>query len=379
MDTLQEKFEKALEFKARKGYEMFFLQISRQYPICIFGCGLLGRQIGKWLLEYGIQPKYFCDNNPELHGQEILSGVKCVPFHELLPLKDDVYVIVGVGDRQANESINLQLKDFQHIMRNPLGLSTYWCQTFDIGGREFADGVYFVLNHVSDEFSTELFEVLVALRMQDHVIDYPADMLDRYCHRGQYLVKDIVDYSRIRSYVDCGAYTGDSLIDFINLNTNAEYHCFEMDQAVFEILERNAARYQDKRIYLYPYGVGACEETVSYYSDNTGGSKISENGTEQARIVSLDSIEFKEKIDFIKMDIEGAEESAIKGARKLIKRDHPVLAISIYHNFSQFVNVIKMIKEIEPRYKIYIRHHKYTLDDTVCYAVYASNGAAERE
>lgn len=370
MDYLEEKFKKAKRFKAQRGYEKYFLQISQQYPICIFGCGGMGKDICNWLLDAGIKPQCFCDNNEALHGKEILANIPCICFDSLWKQRDNMYVIVGVGDQAANREINQQLKDFKLIMRNPLGFTAYWCQTFDIDGKEFVEGVQYVLDHAADSASEKLFEVLTNYRLQDRVIDYPLDSMDRFYHPDQYIEKDLIDYSKIKSYVDCGAYTGDSLERFISLGTDAEYHCFEMDQSIFEVLKRNAAVYSDKRIHLYPCGVGKQERMVSYIPVDNGSSRIDEKGNRTAWIVPLDSIDFKRKVDFIKMDIEGAEEDAIEGAKKLIKRDHPVLAVSIYHNFSQFANIVKQIKDLEPRYQVYIRHHRCTTQDTVCYAVY---------
>lgn len=78
----------------------------------------------------------------------------------------------------------------------------------------------------------------------------------------------------------------------------------------------------------------------------------------------------EKKVDLIKMDIEGAEEAALHGATLVIQKNHPILAISMYHNYKQFSIMPYLIHSIFTGYKIYIRHHKNTLDDTVCYAVY---------
>lgn len=370
MNALCERFRRSKEFKTGKGYETFFLQRSKQHPICIFGGGELGKYICTWLLENEIRVDFFCDNNKALHGKEILGGIKCISFDELLRYKDDAYLIVGVGDRANNAAVNAQLKGFKYIMRNPLGLSTYWHQTFDIDEAEFVNSAQNVLRCVSDPFSKEVYEFLLNLRLQDDVVDHPLDILDRYYCKDQYIVEDIIDYKTIKTCVDCGAYEGDTLEDLIRRGIGVEYHCFEMNPDVFKVLEDNAAKFEGKKIYLYPYGVGETEGEVSYIPDLAGSSRISERGTALAKIVALDDINFDKKVDFIKMDIEGAEERAINGAKTLIQKDHPILAISIYHNFSQFVNVVNMIKKLEPRYEIYIRHHRHTIHDTVCYAVY---------
>ena len=60
---------------------------------------------------------------------------------------------------------------------------------------------------------------------------------------------------------------------------------------------------------------------------------------------------------FIKMDIEGAEMKALQGAKDTIKRNHPVLAISIYHSNEDMVRIIPYIHGLIPQYDLYIRHH----------------------
>ncbi len=51
------------------------------------------------------------------------------------------------------------------------------------------------------------------------------------------------------------------------------------------------------------------------------------------------------------MDIEGAELEALKGAREIIVRDRPKLAISIYHNAEDYVEISAYIKSLVPDYK----------------------------
>ena len=69
------------------------------------------------------------------------------------------------------------------------------------------------------------------------------------------------------------------------------------------------------------------------------------------------------------MDIEGAEEEAIKGAKNIIIEKKPILAISIYHNANQFLNTWSLIKSLVPGYKLYLRMHSTVSHDTVLYAI----------
>lgn len=75
------------------------------------------------------------------------------------------------------------------------------------------------------------------------------------------------------------------------------------------------------------------------------------------------------KIDFIKLDIEGAEPDCLKGAKETILKFKPKLAICIYHNLTHFITIPKYIKELVPEYDLYINHHTACAWETVMYAV----------
>lgn len=63
-----------------------------------------------------------------------------------------------------------------------------------------------------------------------------------------------------------------------------------------------------------------------------------------------------EKIDFIKLDIEGAELDALNGAKKTITKYKPKLAVCLYHQNCDFYNIPLYLKELAPEYKFYFDH-----------------------
>lgn len=99
-------------------------------------------------------------------------------------------------------------------------------------------------------------------------------------------------------------------------------------------------------------------------------SRISKNGPKVITVDSIDNVCGKDRVTFIKMDIEGSEAEALRGAEKTIRRDKPRLAISLYHKPQDYFEIPFLIKEMVPEYKLYIRHHKPGKNDTVLYAVY---------
>lgn len=73
-------------------------------------------------------------------------------------------------------------------------------------------------------------------------------------------------------------------------------------------------------------------------------------------------------VDFIKMDIEGSELSALKGAKATILKHQPILAICVYHNLKDFYEIPKFISELKIGYQFYLQHSTVHGDETVLFA-----------
>ena len=87
-------------------------------------------------------------------------------------------------------------------------------------------------------------------------------------------------------------------------------------------------------------------------------------------IIKLDDIDYmRKKIDFIKMDIEGAEFNALKGAEKTIRKFMPNLAISLYHSLEDFISIPIYLNSLNLNYKFYLDHHTIYQNETVLFAI----------
>lgn len=75
------------------------------------------------------------------------------------------------------------------------------------------------------------------------------------------------------------------------------------------------------------------------------------------------------KVNFIKMDIEGAELEALKGAAETIRRHRPKLAISVYHRLEDFWEISRWIEQLGLGYRFYLRHYTIHAEETVLFAV----------
>ncbi len=76
-----------------------------------------------------------------------------------------------------------------------------------------------------------------------------------------------------------------------------------------------------------------------------------------------------ERVDYLKMDIEGGEIAALEGAAETIRRFRPQLALSIYHERRHYWQIPLMLRETCPDYRFFIKHYHYNCAETLLYAV----------
>ena len=76
-----------------------------------------------------------------------------------------------------------------------------------------------------------------------------------------------------------------------------------------------------------------------------------------------------DRVDFIKMDIEGFELDAIEGASDLIQAHRPRLAISGYHKPEDLWEIPQKLKSLNPGYEFMFGHHSPVHWESVFYAV----------
>ena len=118
---------------------------------------------------------------------------------------------------------------------------------------------------------------------------------------------------------------------------------------------------------LKNFGVGEKTEQIKY--DPTGSDTFaSASGLCTGNLVALDQDLHGVAVGCIKMDIEGAEPYALRGASRLIQRHKPSLAICTYHSLEHLWELPLFIHGLVPEYTIRFRHHTQSMFETVCYA-----------
>lgn len=170
--------------------------------------------------------------------------------------------------------------------------------------------------------------------------------------------------------IDGGACVGDTAAVFSNA-VGAKGRVFSFDPVAdhLAILEHNAKQFPHANVQSMPYGLSdqnvvAPPIVLNQYAPGFNSAN---------RPVPLRSIDnlvhTKElpKLDFIKLDIEGAELACLRGARESIRRFKPKLAVSLYHKPNDLFEIVCYVKENFPFYSRYIDHYTIHAEETVLY------------
>jgi FkbM family methyltransferase len=190
---------------------------------------------------------------------------------------------------------------------------------------------------------------------------------------NQYFDSDLVDFSQIKSVVDCGAYDGDSYKSFLTNYKAAVSEVYDGDAYLLEPDEKNFKKLSEafaasQRVRCLCLGAWDKKETL-HFSMNGTSSGISDEGEGVINVDSIDNIVGGADVDFIKMDIEGSELNALKGAKNTIRKYKPILAICVYHKKNDLLTIPKYIHSLCPEYKFYLRAHSKFSQELVLYAV----------
>lgn len=223
-------------------------------------------------------------------------------------------------------------------------------------------------SRLEDDASRMVFANLIGYRL------FPAQSFLKAAYDGehpQYFDKNIVKCGKDEVFVDCGGFTGDTAEEFIRqFGQYKQIYVYEPSPSNIQTCRDNLAGYRN--ITVRQCGVGEKTEILSMQGSGASSTFMGEEKSPDSqgiRIVSLDE-DIQETITFLKMDIEGAEISALLGAKRHIRDDFPKLAVCTYHIVSDMWEIPRLIDIIHPGYRFFIRHYDFPQNwETVIYAV----------
>lgn len=169
-------------------------------------------------------------------------------------------------------------------------------------------------------------------------------------------------------FVDVGCYDGRDSLNYLKWvnDEQAKIYAFEPDKGNYEKCRENLKNFSN--INLLNIGLSDAREEIGINGSGEMAHLV-EDKEQSVHTQLLDEVVGKELVGYIKMDIEGFEERALRGAVQTIQKQHPMLAISIYHKQSDIWRIPKLLLELNNKYCFYMRHYSTSNADTVLYAI----------
>lgn len=165
--------------------------------------------------------------------------------------------------------------------------------------------------------------------------------------------------------IDGGVFDGGTASVFAQMGY--EVYGFEIDKISYEFARKVAA---EKNFVVENLGLGAYKHEMRCTPSGSGSNSLSDNGTQTVQVTTLDAYVREknlERVDFIKLDVEGAELDVLRGAVTTLARFKPILALSAYHKWDDFWTLMNFVKSIRPDYEFALRHSYDSPEDSLSF------------
>ena len=177
--------------------------------------------------------------------------------------------------------------------------------------------------------------------------------------------------------IDAGGCWGDSALYFAHLaGAGGRVITFEFMPSNLEVFEKNMALNPElaKRITLMRHPIWSLSDMDLFVSGSGPGTSVSPTPKRPdalaVKTLTIDDMVARTgtpRVDFIKMDIEGAEMHALQGASNTIKQFKPKLAICVYHDLSDFWTVPQFVRSLGLDYEFYFGHYTPHAEESVVF------------
>lgn len=168
---------------------------------------------------------------------------------------------------------------------------------------------------------------------------------------------DILKLCENETYVDIGAYRGDTVDTFLKYcgGKYNEIICAEPDTKSFKKLTEHCNHLSNFRA----FNAAVTDSDSTAFFSNAHGRQSSLGGNVSVRSLTLDTLCRNNVPTYIKIDSEGCENTILTKGRKILENFAPKLNIAAYHKSADIFSLPIIINDANPDYKIHLRHHPY--------------------
>lgn len=344
-----------------------FDNLDQSVPVWIFGAGGFARALGQVLLDEGFQLYGFVVSDPI---ETTLLDLPVVTWKDIT--WENVQLAMGVFSHMT--SYTKIINEAHEAGFDKIFMPWELYAQFEkvLGWRYWLTP----LNYITDNLSKiqSAVQILADQESVDCLLNVLLFRTGNLPGYADYRSKDQHYFNELSlkpfgkraiNIVDGGAYTGDSYQEAmaaVKINTA---YLFEPDPKNFARLTVVAGN----NAICYPLALSDQTKTITFASGVGPSSAATDHGDIKIEASSLDILFSKQQIDFVKLDIEGSEANALRGAANLLKRCRPVISMAMYHKPGDMWELPLLVNQLVDNYSFYIRQHDNNSFEAVFYAV----------
>jgi FkbM family methyltransferase len=355
---------------------------SLDQPFLLFGAGHLGRKVLKKLATIGKRPSAFLDNNPRLWGTEVL-GVPVLRPADAAQQFDatEIGVITTIWYAEATDRMSDRLSPLRVFGFRRIAMFGHLAWKFqdeflphyclDLPSRVIAaaDHIREAFHLLDDDDSRQLYVDHIEWRL---FLDY--DVLPQPSSELIYFNDRYFSHSEREVLYDIGAYTGDSVRQFMGTQRSADFsniHAFEPSPNNFNALQAYVSDLGElhHKVSARQLALGDKPGSIQVETENGPSSRVG-LGTFTVPMTTVDLFgQTHQAPTLIKIDIEGFEPQCLKGAEQTIRSAAPVVTVSVYHLQAHIWELLLQLHAYQPGYHFSLCPHGADGWDLVLYAV----------
>lgn len=327
--------------------------------LILYGAGATGWYVLRHLRARGIEPIAIVDSDPTKWGQ-IFHGIEITSPHGAKRLYPNAIWIACAISRPAAPEIRDRILALE-VSTKPLWEYLPVCH--GVPSKDVID----TLDYLAGDDKQTRLEIYNQVRFRgcpDYAIQPdPSDVKDIY-------FPEFIRHLDNEHFADCGAAGGDTVAAFLTRwHSYSQITAFEPDPKNLSIL-RNLT-WSNPHILRFEAAVSDHFHTARFQASGDYSSHLDPAGEIKVSCWHLDDLYAASDIfpTYIKLDIEGSELEALWGARRLLKKHKPVLAVCAYHTSEHLWEIPLLIYAIQPGYKLYLRRYAEGAFELVWYAV----------
>lgn len=341
-------------------------------PVWVFGTGSFGRAVARACASEGVDVQGFVQTEP---FDAFVDGLPVRSWRGLNSIDRDMSLLLGIFNRDipidslvrlVNESGCDRVVypwDLHAQFPKELGWR-YWLANSNLLRAHAAD-LNRSYERLADERSRTCLKRLVDFRLGLD-IDY-ASFVDEEAQYFNELTLPHIGRKEL-NYLDGGAYDGETFRQLFAKTSVNHAWLLEPDSTNYSKLT-GLVRSLSLPGSCLPLALGDGYRLSRFSSGLGEAGHLNESGDQGIATVAVDDLLAGQNVDFIKLDVEGAEEAALRGAARTIESQRPVLALSCYHHPTDLWRLPDFLSELAPGYRLFLRQHTYNSFDLVLYGI----------